>query len=89
MSLAASPASKKRLRKAIAVYTAWRLLLIVVVTAVVSIFLPPIVALVFGIIMQMPLSLLVLTKPRNELSAALETSRNVERANLRAALRGD
>lgn len=77
---------------AIALYTVLRLGLVVVLTAVLMFFMPLIVALMFAIIMQLPLSWLLFSGPRrrvNEAVALASQQRRAERARLQAALTGD
>lgn len=74
------------------VYTALRLGLIAVITALLMLFMPFIVALLFAIIVQLPLSWLLFAGPRrrvNEAMAASSAQRRAERERLRAALAGD
>jgi len=74
------------------VYTALRVGLIAVVTALLMLFMPFIVALLFAIIVQLPLSWLLFAGPRrrvNEAMAASSAHRRAERERLRAALAGE
>lgn len=74
------------------VYTALRLGLIAVLTAVLALFMPLIVALAFAIILQLPLAYLLFPGPRKRVNAALAAAsaqRRAERDRLRAALAGE
>lgn len=74
------------------VYTALRLGLIAVLTAVLVLFMPLIVALAFAIILQLPLAYLLFPGPRRRVNAALAAAsgqRRAERDRLRAALAGE
>ena len=74
------------------VYTALRLGLIAVLTAVLVLFMPLIVALAFAIILQLPLAYLLFPGPRRRVNAALAAAsgqRRAERDRLRAALEGE
>lgn len=74
------------------VYTALRLGLIAVITALLMLFMPFIVALLFAIIVQLPLSWLLFAGPRRRVNKAMASSsaqRRAERERLRAALAGD
>jgi hypothetical protein len=73
------------------VYTLLRLTLIVVLTALLMFFMPLIVALLFAIIVQLPLSWLLFAGPRRRLNDAMAQSsakRRSERAKLQSALSG-
>lgn len=74
------------------IYTALRLGLIAVLTAVLVLFMPLIVALAFAIILQLPLAYLLFPGPRRRVNAALAAAsgqRRAERDRLRAALAGE
>ncbi|HEY5881511.1 MAG TPA: DUF4229 domain-containing protein [Nakamurella sp.] len=93
---AATPTVSVRGRDGLAgpllVYTALRVGLIAVVTALLMLFMPFIVALLFAIIVQLPLSWLLFAGPRrrvNEAMAASSAHRRAERERLRAALAGE
>lgn len=76
----------------LAVYSLLRLGLIVVLTAALSFFMPLIVALLFAIIVQLPLAYLLFSGPRKRVNAAMAASsahRRAERERLRAALSGE
>jgi hypothetical protein len=73
-------------------YTVLRLALVVVLTAVLMLFMPLIVAALFAIIVQLPLSWLLFARPRRRLNDAMAQSsakRRFERAKLQSALSGD
>ena len=73
-------------------YTVLRLALVVVLTAVLMLFMPLIVAALFAIIVQLPLSWLLFARPRRRLNDAMAQSsakRRSERAKLQSALSGD
>ena len=73
------------------IYSLLRVGLIVVLTALLALFMPLIVALLFAIIVQLPLSWLLFAGPRrrvNEAMAASSAHRRAERERLRAALAG-
>lgn len=75
----------------LAVYTLLRLALVAVLTAVLVSFMPLIVALLFAIIIQLPLSWLMFARPRRRVNEAIAQSsahRRAERERLRAALAG-
>ncbi len=77
---------------AIALYSVLRISLVVVLTAVLMLFMPLIVALMFAIIVQLPLAWLLFSGPRrrvNEAIALASQQRRAERARLQAALTGD
>lgn len=83
------PSGTGGLVRALAVYTALRLLLVAALTAVLMIFMPLIVALLFAVIAQLPLSWLLFAGPRrrvNEAIAAAGSRRRADRARLEAAL---
>jgi Protein of unknown function (DUF4229) len=74
------------------VYTALRLGLIAILTAMLALFMPLIVALLFAIIVQLPLAYVLFPGPRRRVNAAMaaaSTHRRAERERLRAALAGD
>ena len=74
------------------VYSVLRVALIAVLTALLMLFMPFIVALLFAIIVQLPLSWLLFAGPRrrvNEAMAASSAHRRAERERLRAALAGE
>ncbi len=73
-------------------YTLLRLALVAALTAVLMFFMPLIVALLFAIIVQLPLSWLLFSGPRRRLNEAMAQAsehRRNERMRLQAALRGD
>lgn len=74
------------------VYTVLRVGLIAVITALLMPFMPFIVALMFAIIVQLPLSWLLFAGPRRRVNEAMAVSsahRRAERERLRAALAGE
>lgn len=74
------------------VYSLLRLGLIVILTAALSFFMPLIVALLFAIIVQLPLAYLLFAGPRKRVNAemaAVSAHRRAERERLRAALSGE
>lgn len=76
----------------LAVYTLLRLVLVAVLTGVLMIFMPLIVALLFAIIVQLPLSWLLFAGPRRRVNEAMARStaqRRMERDRLQAALSGE
>ncbi len=69
-----------------------RLGLVIVLTAVLAFFMPLIVALLFAIIVQLPLAWLLFTGPRSRVNDAMAVStarRRAERARLQSALSGE
>lgn len=73
-------------------YTALRVALIAAITAVLMLFMPFIVALLFAIIVQLPLAWLLFAEPRRRVNRAMAASsahRRAERERLRAALAGE
>ena len=73
-------------------YTGLRVGLIALITALLMLFMPFIVALLFAIIVQLPLSYLLFTGPRRRVNAAIAEAsahRRAERERLRAALAGE
>ena len=73
------------------IYTLLRVALVAVLTAVLMFFMPLIVALLFAIIVQLPLSWLMFARPRRRLNDAMAQSsanRRAERAKLQSALTG-
>lgn len=83
--------------RAIAVYTAIRVGLVVVLTAALWLAgrpfgMPPIVALAFAIVLQLPIAVVLFRGARNNLTAALarsKTKRTAERDRLHAQLTGE
>jgi hypothetical protein len=76
----------------LAVYTLLRLALVAVLTAVLTIFMPLIVGVLFAIIIQLPLSWLLFAGPRRRVNEAMARSaaqRRAERNRLQAALSGE
>ena len=76
----------------LAIYTVLRLGLIIVLTVLLAFFMPLIVALLFAIIVQLPLSWLLFAGPRRRVNEAIAQSsarRRAERARLQSALSGD
>lgn len=87
-----STGSRPGLAGPLLIYTALRVGLIAVITAVLMLFMPFIVALLFAIIVQLPLAWLLFAGPRrrvNEAMAASSAHRRTERERLRAALAGE
>src|SRR5664279_2588358 len=83
--------SRGRLLAYLAVYSVLRLALVVALTAGLMFFMPLIVALLFAIIVQLPLSWLLFTGPRrrvNDAMAEVSERRRAERARLQSALSG-
>jgi hypothetical protein len=83
--------SRGRLLAYLAVYSVLRLALVAALTAGLMIFMPLIVALLFAIIVQLPLSWLLFTGPRrrvNDAMAEVSQRRRAERARLQSALSG-
>ena len=69
-----------------------RLGLVIVLTAVLAFFMPLIVALLFAIIVQLPLAWLLFSGPRSRVNDAIAVStarRRAERARLQSALSGE
>jgi Flp pilus assembly protein TadB len=88
----AQAAGTGRLLRYLAVYTVLRLGLVVVLTAVLAFFMPLIVALMFAIIVQLPLAWWLFSGPRSRVNDAIAVStarRRAERERLQAALSGD
>ena len=76
----------------LAVYTLLRLALVVALTALLAFFMPLIVALLFAIIVQLPLAWLLFGGPRakvNDAIAEATAKRRAERARLQSALSGE
>jgi predicted lipid-binding transport protein (Tim44 family) len=90
---AAAPGRREGgLAGALLLYTALRLGLVAAITALLALFMPFIVALLFAIIVQLPLSWLLFAEPRRRVNQALAAStshRRAERQRLQAALSGD
>jgi hypothetical protein len=89
---AAPPSGPAHLAGPLLVYSLLRLALIAVLTALLMFFMPLIVALLFAIIVQLPLSWLLFAGPRRRLNDAMARStakRRSERARLQSALAGD
>jgi Protein of unknown function (DUF4229) len=89
---AAAAAGAGHLFRYLAVYTVLRLALVIVLTAALAFFMPLIVALLFAIIVQLPLAWLLFTKPRSRVNDAIAVStarRREERARLQSALSGE
>lgn len=73
------------------IYTLLRVALVALLTGVLMFFMPLIVALLFAIIVQLPLSWLMFAGPRRRLNDAMAQSsanRRAERAKLQSALTG-
>ena len=91
---AATPAeaSPSHLFGYLAVYSLLRLALVAVLTALLMIFMPLIVALLFAVVIQLPLSWLLFAGPRRRVNEAIARSsaqRRAERDRLQAALSGE
>lgn len=74
------------------VYSLLRLGLIAILTAVLSFFMPLIVALLFAIIVQLPLAYVLFAGPRKRVNSAMagaSAQRRAERDRLKAALSGE
>ncbi|WP_395729366.1 DUF4229 domain-containing protein [Nakamurella sp.] len=85
-------AGGRGLARPLVVYTVLRLGLIAILTAVLVLFMPLIVALLFAIIVQLPLAYVLFSGPRQRVNAAMAAAsahRRTERERLRAALAGD
>jgi Protein of unknown function (DUF4229) len=85
-------AGAAQLAKHLAIYTILRLVLVVLLTAALAFFMPLIVAVLFAIIVQLPLSWLLFSGPRRRVNEAIALStarRRSERARLQSALSGD
>ena len=86
------PAGPSHLARQLVVYTVLRLSLVIALTAVLAFFMPLIVALLFAIIVQLPLAWLLFSGPRtrvNEAMAQASARRRAERARLQSALSGE
>ncbi|HEY7814099.1 MAG TPA: DUF4229 domain-containing protein [Nakamurella sp.] len=86
------PARNSGLAGPLLVYTVLRVGLIAVITMLLMLFMPFIVALLFAIIVQLPLSWLLFAGPRRRVNEAMAVSsahRRAERERLRAALAGE
>lgn len=73
-------------------YTGLRLLLVAVLTAVLMIFMPLIVALLFAFILQLPLAWVLFGRWRRQVNDAMAratATRRSERARLQGALTGE
>jgi Flp pilus assembly protein TadB len=89
---ATTAGGRSHLVRYLAVYSALRVGLVVVLTAVLAFFMPLIVALLFAIIVQLPLAWLLFAGPRrrvNDAMAQASAQRRAERARLQSALTGD
>ena len=87
-----APTGGRGLAGPLLAYTVLRLGLIVILTAVLALFMPLIVALLFAIIVQLPLAYVLFPGPRKRVNAALagaSAHRRAERERLRAALAGE
>ena len=76
----------------LALYSVLRVGLIVVLTAVLAIFMPLIVALIFAIVVQLPLAWVLFAGPRRKVNDAMaqrSSTRRAERQRLQSALSGD
>ena len=88
---AETPVGRGGLAGPLLIYTLLRLSLIVLLTAGLSLFMPLIVALLFAIIVQLPLAFVLFPGPRKRVNSALARAsahRRAERERLRAALAG-
>jgi hypothetical protein len=88
----AAPGGTGQLVGYLAIYTVLRLGLITILTVLLAFFMPLIVALLFAIIVQLPLSWLLFAGPRRRVNEAIARSsarRRAERARLQSALSGD
>lgn len=87
-----SAGRRTHLGRQLAIYTVLRVALVVVLAAVLAFFMPLIVALLFAIIVQLPLAWLLFSGPRAKLNDAMaqaSSRRRAERARLQSALSGD
>ena len=92
----AAPERIPPLGRTIAIYTAIRLGLIIVLTVLIALAgrpfgMPPIVALAFAIVLQLPLSVVMFRRQRSDLTAALaraKSKRTAERDRLFTELTG-
>jgi Zn-dependent membrane protease YugP len=95
-----TPASAgRRLARNLALYTVARLLLVAVIAAVIlgvgrllKVDIPLIVALLFGVLIALPVSMVAFKRLRtrvNESIAAVDEKRRTDKAQLRARLRGE
>jgi hypothetical protein len=90
-SAAGESSARARLISAIAVFTVLRFGLLALLTLILMLVVPFIIALAIAIVLQLPIAMLVFTRQRHAVNAALAASRSIrrtERAELRAALRG-
>jgi len=95
----ATGSAGRRLARNLALYTVARLALVAVIAAVIVVVahllgvqIPIVVALLFGLIVAMPLSLLLFKRLRSRVNqdiAAVDEKRRTDKAQLRARLRGD
>ncbi|MEP6562232.1 MAG: DUF4229 domain-containing protein [Nakamurella sp.] len=86
------PTGSARVIGPLLVYSLLRLALVAALTALLMFFMPLIVALLFAIIVQLPLSWLLFSDPRrrvNEAMAQSSAQRRSDRAKLQSALAGD
>jgi hypothetical protein len=91
-SAAGAEPGPSHLVRYLAVYTVLRLALVLALTAVLAFFMPLIVALLFAIIVQLPLAWLLFAGPRrrvNDAMAQASAKRRAERARLQTALTGE
>ncbi|GAA2005397.1 DUF4229 domain-containing protein [Nakamurella flavida] len=75
----------------LAIYTALRFVMIAVLTGILTLFMPLVVALMFAIIIQLPLAWLIFARQRRKVNEAVATasaSRRRHRQELREALEG-
>ncbi|ATL70924.1 DUF4229 domain-containing protein [Nocardia terpenica] len=94
-----APSAGRRLARNLAIYTLARLVLVAAVAAVILVLarvlkvdLPLIVALLFALVVALPLSLVLFKRLRarvNEDIAAVDEKRRTDKAQLRARLRGE
>jgi hypothetical protein len=74
------------------VYSVLRVALIAALTAILAIFMPLIVALMFAIVLQLPLAWILFAGPRRKVNDAMarkSSRRRAERQRLQSALSGD
>jgi len=74
------------------VYSVLRVALVAALTAVLAIFMPLIVALMFAIVVQLPLAWILFAGPRRKVNDAMaqkSARRRAERQRLQSALSGD
>lgn len=89
---AVEPGAPPRLAGPLVIYSVLRVGLIAVLTAVLAIFMPLIVALMFAIVLQLPLAWILFRGPRERVTDAMaqrSATRRAERQRLQSALSGE